>query len=68
MELLPGCKPLGYKWIFKRNVIADGSIDKYNERFVVKGYKHKKGEEQPEGFNVPDNKWKHIGLLNICMD
>ena len=24
-----GCKPLGYKWIFKRKMKADGSIDKY---------------------------------------
>ena len=41
------------KLIFKTKVIADGSIDNYNERFVVKGYKHKEGEEEPEGFIVP---------------
>ena len=46
MELVdfsPGHKPLGYKWIFKRKLKADGSIDKYKARFVVKGYKQKEG-------------------------
>ncbi|GJS18624.1 zinc finger, CCHC-type containing protein [Tanacetum coccineum] len=27
-DLPPGCKPLGCKWIFKRNMEVDGSIDK----------------------------------------
>nr|GEU99922.1 gibberellin 3-beta-dioxygenase 1 [Tanacetum cinerariifolium] len=29
--LLSGCKPLGYKWIFKKKMKADGTIDKYKE-------------------------------------
>ena len=41
MDLPPGCKPLGYKWIFKRKLKADGSIDKYKARLVVKCYKQK---------------------------
>ncbi|GJT78341.1 retrovirus-related pol polyprotein from transposon TNT 1-94 [Tanacetum coccineum] len=28
MDLPPGCKPLGYKWIFKKKMKADGTIDK----------------------------------------
>ena len=36
-DLPPGCKPLGYKWIFKRKLKANGSIDKYKARLVVKG-------------------------------
>ena len=28
VDLPPGCKPLGYKWIFKRKMKSDGSIDK----------------------------------------
>uniref|UniRef100_A0A2N9GAW9 Integrase catalytic domain-containing protein n=1 Tax=Fagus sylvatica TaxID=28930 RepID=A0A2N9GAW9_FAGSY len=43
VDLPPGCKPLGYKWIFKRKMKADGSIDKYKARLVVKGYKQKEG-------------------------
>ena len=43
MDLPPGCKPLGYKWIFKMKLKADGSTDKYKVRLVVKGYKQKEG-------------------------
>ena len=43
VDLPPGSKPLGYKWIFKRKMKADGSIDKYKARLVVKGYKQKEG-------------------------
>ncbi|KAL0549588.1 hypothetical protein IC582_014074 [Cucumis melo] len=31
--------PLGCKWIFKRKMKTDGSIDKYKARLVAKGYK-----------------------------
>ena len=43
VDLPPGCKALGYKWIFKRKLKVDGSIDKYKARLVVKGYKQKEG-------------------------
>ena len=43
VDLLPGSKPLGYKWIFKKKIKANGSIDKYKTRFVVKDYKQKEG-------------------------
>ena len=43
MNLPPGCKPLGYKWIFKRKMKTNGSIDKYKARLVVKGFRQKEG-------------------------
>ena len=43
VDLPPGCKPLGYKWIFKRKMKTDGSIDKYKTRLVVKGFRQKEG-------------------------
>ena len=43
VDLPPGSKPLGYKWIFKKKMKADGSIDKYKARLVVKGYRQKEG-------------------------
>ena len=43
MDLPPGSKPLGYKWIFKKKIKAGGSIDKYKARLVIKGYKQKEG-------------------------
>ena len=38
-----GCKPLGYKLIFKRKMKADRSIDKYKVRLVGKGFRQKEG-------------------------
>ncbi|KAL0534104.1 hypothetical protein IC582_028385 [Cucumis melo] len=35
--------PLGCKWIFKRKMKTDGSIDKYKARLVAKGYKQQEG-------------------------
>ena len=45
VDLPPGSKPLGYKWIFKKKMKADGSIDKYKAILVVKGYNQKEGLE-----------------------
>ncbi|KAH9768531.1 hypothetical protein KPL71_011635 [Citrus sinensis] len=41
VDLPLGCKPLGSKWIFKRKMKADGSIDKYKVRLVIKGYRQR---------------------------
>ncbi|XP_076955003.1 uncharacterized protein LOC143629677 [Bidens hawaiensis] len=41
VDLPPGCKPLGCKWIFKRKMKVYGSIDKYKARLVIQGDKKK---------------------------
>ncbi|PHT97964.1 ABC transporter F family member 4 [Capsicum chinense] len=43
VDLLPGNKPLGSKWIFKRKMKTDGTINKYKARLVVKDFKQKEG-------------------------
>ncbi|KAJ9543763.1 hypothetical protein OSB04_023470 [Centaurea solstitialis] len=43
VDLPPSCKPLGYRWIFKKKMKADGTIDKYKARLVIKGYRQKEG-------------------------
>ena len=43
VDLPPRCKPLGSKWIFKRKMKADGTVDKYKARLVVKGYRQTEG-------------------------
>jgi len=40
-----GCKPVGCKWIFKKKLKSDGTIDKYKARLVAKGYTQKEGED-----------------------
>ena len=39
-----GCKPVGCKWVFKKKLRPDGTIEKYKARLVAKGYTQKEGE------------------------
>uniref|UniRef100_A0A699GP54 Enoyl-[acyl-carrier-protein] reductase [NADH], chloroplastic n=1 Tax=Tanacetum cinerariifolium TaxID=118510 RepID=A0A699GP54_TANCI len=39
VDLPPGCKTLGYKWILKKKMKANGTIDKYKARLIIKGFK-----------------------------
>ncbi|GKD10409.1 zinc finger, CCHC-type containing protein [Tanacetum coccineum] len=40
-DLPPGCKPLGCKWIFKRKLKVDETIEKFKARLVIHGFKQK---------------------------
>jgi hypothetical protein len=33
-----GCKPIGCKWVFKKKLRSDGTIERYKARLVAKGY------------------------------
>nr|GEU60637.1 hypothetical protein [Tanacetum cinerariifolium] len=74
MDLPLGRKPLGYKWIFKKKIKADGTIDKYKARLVIKGFRQREEflnrdleEEiymnQPEGFIAPGQEGKVCRLV-----
>ena len=39
--LLSGCKTIGCKWVLRKNLTPDGSIDKFKARLVAKGFKQK---------------------------
>ncbi|KAK4387640.1 Retrovirus-related Pol polyprotein from transposon TNT 1-94 [Sesamum angolense] len=43
IDLPPGCTTIGCKWIFKKKLKPDGSIDKFKARLVAKGFKQKEG-------------------------
>ena len=40
-----GCKPVGCKWVFKKKLRPDGTIEKYKARLVAKCYTQKEGED-----------------------
>src|SRR4051812_585312 len=40
-----GCKPVGCKWVFKKKLRPDGTIEKYKARLVAMGYTQKEGED-----------------------
>jgi hypothetical protein len=43
-DRLYGCKPVGCKWVFKKKLRPDDTIEKYKARLVAKGYTQKEGE------------------------
>ena len=43
VNLPSGCKLLCFKWVFKRKMKVDGSIDKYKARLVIKDYRQIEG-------------------------
>ncbi|XP_059458367.1 uncharacterized mitochondrial protein AtMg00820-like [Corylus avellana] len=43
VDLPSGSKSIGCKWIFKKKMKSDGSIDKYKARLVAKGFRQSKG-------------------------
>ena len=43
VELPPGSKPIGCKWIFKRKYHTDGTLQTFKARLVAKGFRQKEG-------------------------
>ena len=43
VDLSLDSKPIGYKWIFKKKMKVDGTIDKFMARLVTKGFTQKYG-------------------------
>ncbi|KAL0393234.1 UNVERIFIED_CONTAM: Retrovirus-related Pol polyprotein from transposon TNT 1-94 [Sesamum radiatum] len=43
VDLPLGCTTIGCKWIFKKKLKPDGSIDKFKVRLVAKGFKQNEG-------------------------
>ena len=53
-DLVPlpeGRKPVGCKWVFKRKMSSDGSIEKYKAHLVAKGYSQVQGVDYGEIFS-----------------
>jgi hypothetical protein len=52
---------VGCKWIFKKKLKPDDTVDKYKARLVVKGFTQKKGEEYFDTYSPVAR------LITICL-
>ena len=57
-----GKKVVGSRWIYKVKHAADRSVEKYKERFVVKGFSQKEGIDYEETF-APVAKYSSIRTI-----
>ena len=62
VDLPPGCKTIGCKWVLRKKLKPDGSIDKYKARLVAKGFKQLEGLEFFDTFS-PVTRITSIRLL-----
>ena len=51
VDLPKGKKPVGCKWVFKRKINADGSLERYKARLVAQGFSQTKGQDYDETFS-----------------
>ena len=62
MDLPPGHKPIGLKWVFKLKKDSEGNVVKHKARLVAKGYVQRKGIDYNEVF-APVARLETIRLL-----
>jgi hypothetical protein len=57
-----GCKSVDCKWVFKKKLRPNGTIDKYKARLVAKGYTQKEGKIFFDTYS-PIARWTTINVL-----
>ena len=62
VDLPSGCKTIDCKWVLRKKLKPDGSIDKYKARLVAKGFKQLEGLEFFDTFS-PVSRITSIRLL-----
>ena len=61
-DLSRGAQPIGVKWVYKKKTNAEGEVERYKARLVVKGYKQKEGIDYDKVF-TPVTRMETIRLV-----
>jgi hypothetical protein len=61
-----GCKPIGSKWVFKKKLRPNGTIERYKARLVIKGYSQKEGEDFFDSYSLVDRLTTIHVLLSLA--
>ncbi|GJW21499.1 zinc finger, CCHC-type containing protein [Tanacetum coccineum] len=62
VDLSPGCKPLGCKWIFKRKLKVDGTIEKFKARLVIQLFRQNAATLAKAYSQIYNGKVRHLGV------
>ena len=62
VQLPPGRKAIGCRWVFKLKCKADGSIDRYKARLVAKGFAQRPGLDFGQVF-APTARWAALRAI-----
>ena len=62
VDLPPGKRPIGCKWVFKKKMNAEGKVERYKARLCAKGFSQRAGVDYNETF-APVLKYKSLRIL-----
>ena len=64
VQLPPGRKPIGTRWVFVIKHKSDGSVDRYKGRLVAKGFSQRPGFDFTETF-APTARWAALRAILV---